>query len=192
VERAVQKLREVNCAVLGDPDEAVPSVIEEPVRSDDEKLLSYRDKYMRGNDGEGAKGGSPGRRGTKAKEEKGASEGMASLDRIIPAPLSEEQTREVQELAVRVFQLFECAGVARIDFMIDGATDKVYFNEINTIPGSFSFYLWDPAGIPFDELTHRMIEVAMKRHRNKNGRIRSYDVNLLSGRALEGVKGAKG
>jgi D-alanine-D-alanine ligase len=189
VERAVRKLREINCAVLGDPDEAMPSVLEEPVPSEDAELLSYQDKYMRGDSGDGK--GAPAAQGAKQKQNGEGPGGMASLDRIIPARLTEARTKEIQELAVRVFRLFECAGVARIDFMIDEETDQVFFNEINTIPGSFSFYLWDPTGIPFDELTHRMIEIGLQRHRNKNGRIRSYDVNLLSERSMQGLKGAK-
>lgn len=187
VEDAVEALREVNCAVLGDPDEAIPSVLEQPVRTEGEELLTYQEKYMRGNDS-GGKGTR--RRGAKRKET--ATGGMASLDRIIPAPLDEQRSTEIRDLAVRVFQLFECSGVARIDFIIDDATGNVYFNEINTIPGSFSFYLWDPTGIPFDELTTRLIDLALKRHRARNGRIRSYDVNLLSEKSLQGIKGSKG
>lgn len=179
VEYAVRQLREVNCAVLGDPNEAIASVVEEPVRSEGEELLSYEEKYQRG-------GGQGKQSATKAPS---GDAGMASLDRLIPAPLSDERTVEVRELAVRVFQAFECAGVARIDFMIDEATDQLYFNEINTIPGSFSFYLWEPSGVPFDELTHRMIDTALRRHRDKNGRVRSYDTNLLSERSAGGLKG---
>ncbi len=180
VERAVRNLREVNCAVLGDPSEARPSVLEEPVRSDRTQLLTFQDKYMRG-------GEKAGRRGTKQS----TPQGMASLDRIIPAPLDEAKTHAIQEMAVRVFQLFECAGVARIDFLLDEETGQVYFNEINTIPGSFSFYLWEPAGVSFDALMDELIRLAQKRHREKNGRVRSYDVNLLSVRSVQGLKGAK-
>lgn len=192
VEHAVQRLREVNCSVLGDPQEAQASVIEEPVRSTGEALLTFEEKYMRGG-GEGAKGGKDApvaRRGAKRGGARAG--GMASLDRLIPAPLAPARTAEIQALAVRVFQLFECAGVARIDFMIDEATDTVYFNEINTIPGSFSFYLWEPSGVPFPELVSRLIELGRQRHRAKNGRVRSYDVNLLSQRSLQGLKGSKG
>ncbi len=188
VEHAVQKLREVNCSVLGDPNEAVASVIEEPIRTSGEKLLTFQEKYMRG--GGGAKGKAPQARG--AKQKKPGAEGMASLDRLIPAPLAPEQTAEIQALAVKIFRLFECGGVARIDFMIDEATGDVYFNEINTIPGSFSFYLWEPSGVPFAALVEKMIEVARARHVSKNGRVRSYDVNLLSARSLSGLKGSKG
>ncbi len=195
IEHAVQKLREINCSVLGDPHEAEASVLEEPVRSKGQEMLTFQEKYMRG-EGGGAKGGGSKGGGAKAgrrggtKRSEGAS-GMASLDRMIPAPLSEEQTQSIRSLGVRIFQLFECAGVARIDFMLDEEDGRVYFNEINTIPGSFSFYLWDPAGVSFSELAHRMIEVARRRHRAKNGRVRSYDVNLLSARSLRGLKGSK-
>jgi D-alanine-D-alanine ligase len=190
VELAVQNLREVNCSVLGDVHEAQASVLEEPVRTAGEALLSFEEKYMRGGQsgGKGSRGSKVPRRSPKQS----GAEGMASLDRVIPAPLPDEKTREIRDLAVRIFQLFECSGVARIDFMINDATGQVYFNEINTIPGSFSFYLWEPSGVSFDELTHRMIELAMKQHRDKNGRVRSYDVNLLSERDLGGLKGAKG
>lgn len=185
IEQAVKQLREINCAILGDPNEAMPSVLEEPVRTDEEETLSFEDKYLRGAGDTGARGA----KGRGAKTRAGGSEGMASLDRIIPAELPEARTNEIQDLAVRIFRLFECAGVARIDFMIDRATEKIYFNEINTIPGSFSFYLWEPTGISFSELTHRMIEIARERHRQKNGRVRSYETNLLSLKSLKGLKG---
>lgn len=180
VEDAVSDLREINCSVLGTPTDATASVLEEPVPSSDEKVLSFQDKYMREDEGEssGAKMSGP--------------EGMASLDRIIPAELDEVKTASIQEQAVRIFQLFECAGVARIDFMIDRATGTVYFNEINTIPGSFSFYLWEPSGVPFDELMHRAIQAAQQRFAEARGRIRTYDVNLLSERSLSGLKVNKG
>jgi D-alanine-D-alanine ligase len=186
VERAVTALREINCAILGDAKEATPSVLEEPVAADEDEVLTFHDKYL-GDDATGAKHAAGG-----AKAEAGSPEGMASLDRIIPAELSDERTQAIQDLAVRIFQLFDCAGVARIDFMIDEATGEVFFNEINTIPGSFSFYLWEPSGVPFDDLVHRLIEIARRRHREKNGRIRYYDVNLLSEKSLSGLAGTKG
>jgi D-alanine-D-alanine ligase len=180
VERAVEAMREINCSVLGDAHEATPSVLEEPKPSDDDEVLTFQDKYMR-EDGEDAKGGG-------AKTTDGGPEGMASLDRIVPAPLSDDRTDHIQDVAVRLFHLFECAGVVRIDFMIDEETDQLYFNEINTIPGSFSFYLWEPSGVPFDELVGRLVEIAQRRHREQNGRVRTYDVNLLSQKSLQGIK----
>lgn len=179
VEHAVRELREVNCSVLGDRHEATPSVLEEPKPSDE--VLTFQDKYMR-EDGEDAKEGG----GTKTDES--APEGMASLDRTVPARLSDERTETIQDMALRIFHLFECAGVVRIDFMIDEATGQLFFNEINTIPGSFSFYLWKPSGVPFDELVDRLVEIARRRHREHNGRVQTYDVNLLSEKSLSGIK----
>lgn len=179
VERAVHPLREINCSVLGDPDEAIASVLEEPVMKD--AVLSFRDKYLGA--GASAKG---------ARQAPAAGEGMASLDRLIPAPLADEEAARARDLAVRVFRTFECAGVARIDFLRDGGTGELYFNEINTIPGSLSFYLWEPSGIPFDRLVDRLVEIAFAQHRDRTHRVRSYDVNLLSEKDLGGLKGAKG
>lgn len=171
VEHAVTELREINCSVLGDPDEAVASVLEEPIARG--SVLSFRDKYL------GSSDSAP------------KTTGMASLDRIIPAPLDEIETEAIRGLAVRVFRTFECAGVARIDFLRDGADGRVYFNEINTIPGSLSFYLWEPSGVPFSSLVDRMVEIAFRMYRDRTTRVRSYDVNLLSEKDLRGLKGSK-
>ena len=71
-------------------------------------------------------------------------------------------------------------------------TGDVYFNEINTIPGSFSFYLWEEEGMNMRELMLELVDVAIKQHQKKTGRIRSYDTNLLSEKAVCGIKGLKG
>lgn len=177
LEHAVTKLREINCAVLGDEDGAEASVLEEPVSTD--QILSYTDKYM-----DGGKGGKTG----------GKSAGMASLKRKIPAELPPERTEEIRSLAVRAFTALGCAGVARIDFMIDGEEDKVYLNEINTIPGSLAFYLWEAAGLSYPDLLDRLIALARKRARKQAGITYSFDTNVfaLGGGMSVGAKGAKG
>jgi len=179
VERAVTALREVNCSVLGTPRAARASAIEQPVKSAGEALLTFSEKYERGA-GKGAK-----RAATRAES------GMASLGRIIPAPITDALADQVRDIAVRVFRLFECSGVARVDFLIDDADGQVYFNEINTIPGSLSFYLWDPAGVPFDELLAEMIGQAVERHRDEAGRVRTFETNILSATSVSGLKAAK-
>ncbi len=184
VERAVERLTEINCSVLGSPAASRVSVLEQPVRGGGSELLTFADKYQRSQDS-ASKGSLP----VKAASQ--ASAGMASLDRIIPAPLDLKRETEIRNLATRVFQLFECSGVARIDFMIDEELGSVYFNEINTIPGSFSFYLWDPAGVDFPTLVSELIEIGLERHRSEAARVRSYDVNLLSEKSLGGLKGSK-
>lgn len=181
-ERAVHPLKEINCAALGGEDEAIASVLEQPVQADEARLLTFRDKYMRG---EASK------QGPQSAKQPETGRGMASLDRIVPAPLDEKTAERIRALALKAFRAFECSGVARIDFMIDEGDGAVYFNEINTIPGSFSFYLWEATGVSFVELTHRMIQAAFERHRARNGRIRTYDVNLLSETGLRGIKGSK-
>lgn len=170
VEHAILNLREVNCSVLGDEQEAIPSECEEPMHSED--ILSYEDKYLSNSKG-------------------GASKGMASVSRKIPADISEEMRSEVREMAVKSFQALGCNGVARMDFMIDADTGKLYFNEINTIPGSLAFYLWEPVGIPYSQLLDRMIQLAQKRAREEKGLTFSFDTNILNQKSLGGLKGKK-
>ena len=191
VERAIEPLKEINCAVLGGEDDAIASALEQPVQADQAELLTFRDKYMRGGSSPGApKQGAP-KQGVRSAKQPAAGRGMASLDRLVPAPLDEKTAERIRALARQAFCAFECAGVARLDFMIDERDGAVYFNEINTIPGSFSFYLWEATGLSFGELVHRMIETAFARHRARNRRIRTYDVNLLSETGLRGIKGGK-
>lgn len=172
VEPAIQHLKEINCAVLGDELEAEASECEEPLNA--EEILTYEDKYIGGG------------------KSKGASKGMASLSRAIPANISAQRREEIRQMAVRAFQCLGCSGVARIDFMIDQDTDQVYLNEINTIPGSLSFYLWEPVGLPYTELLERMIQLALKRHRENEKLTFSFETNVLSGVKLGGAKGTKG
>jgi len=87
---------------------------------------------------------------------------------LIPAPLSPEQTAQVQELARRAFQALDCAGMARVDFFLERATGRLLVNEVNTIPGftPISMYpkLWEASGISYPELVDRLIQLALERH----------------------------
>ena len=171
-EHAITKLKEINCSVLGDVEDAKASVCEEPYHS--EEILSYEDKYMSGG------------------KNKGASKGMASVARKIPAPIGDDMTKRIQELAVRAFTCLGCNGVVRFDFMIDEEKNELYLNEINTIPGSLSFYLWEPAGLSYPELLDRLIDLAMKRRRDEERVTYSFDTNILNQSSLSGLKGSKG
>ena len=173
VEHAITQLREINCSVLGDENHAVASEIEEPLHTKD--ILSYEDKYLSGGNPKG-----------------GGSKGMAGVSRKIPAELPPEKREEVRQLAVRSFQTLGCSGVARIDFMIDEANGELYFNEINTIPGSLAFYLWEPLGIPYEELLDRLIRLALKRVREEEALTFSFDTNLLDQTSLSGSKSKLG
>jgi|HubBroStandDraft_3_1064219.scaffolds.fasta_scaffold05192_3 D-alanine-D-alanine ligase len=180
VEPAVEGGREVNCAVIGRPGVAPrASVCEQPVAA--AEFLSFEDKYMGAvEDAHGAKG------------EGATAQGMKGAQRLIPAPLPDALTAEVQDLARRAFTAFGCAGVTRVDFLID-AQQRVYVNELNTIPGSFSFYLWEPARMPFADLMDELIELALAEHREQSRTTTVFATNLLAQRAGGGAKaGGKG
>jgi D-alanine-D-alanine ligase len=168
VEKAVRPLQEINCSVVGNVDTATASVCEQPQGKGE--ALTFHDKYL---------------------SDSSSSKGMASASRIIPAPISDELTARIQSMAVRIFQTLGVIGLARLDFLVNPETDDIYFNEINTIPGSFSFYLWQYSGLTFDKLILKLVDLGMEEHRRKGGRIRSYETNLLSMKAAKGLKGLK-
>lgn len=97
---------------------------------------------------------------------------------LIPAELSPEQTREVQALSLRVFQVLECAGMARVDFLLDRQDGGLYVNELNSIPGftTISMYpkLWEYSGLPYTALLDRLIELAIERHAQRRHLRRSF------------------
>ncbi len=166
VEHMVDDLQEINCSVLGDCDEYQASVLEEPIKSGE--ILSYTDKYMGGTKG---------------------AKGMQSAQKRIPAELPAEVTRRIQFLAGETFRVLSCHGVSRIDFILDRSCGEIYVNEINTIPGSLSFYLWEATGIPFDSLMDRLVALALKRKRQQGKKTVSYDQNIFSlGGGLKGGK----
>ena len=167
VERAVQNLRELNCSVLGDSAECIASPCEEPFGEDE--ILSYDDKYK-----------SPSQ-----------SKGMATLKRKIPADIPEDLTQSVREYACRTFKAIGAHGVVRIDFLMDNNSKEVFVNEINTIPGSLAFYLWEADGIKYSELLDKLIALAFSRQRKRDNLHFGIDTNILSNSSF-GAKGAKG
>ncbi|GHV43936.1 D-alanine--D-alanine ligase [Synergistales bacterium] len=169
VEPAVQNLREINCAALGDSESVTASECEEPISS--HAVLDYDDKYLGGAKAEGAKG-------------------MASAKRKLPADITQAQRDNIRALAVKAFQALGCYGVARVDFLMDGESGEIWVNELNTVPGSLAFYLWEAVGMPYKELLDMMIEIALKRERDEAGVARSFDTNILSD-FRGGVKGLK-
>ena len=166
VEHMVEELQEINCSVLGDCDEYRTSVCEEPIKSGE--ILSYEDKYM---------GGSKGAKGMQASQKR------------IPAELPDEVTKRIQFLAGETFRVLSCHGVSRVDVIIDRSNSNIYVNEINTIPGSLSFYLWEATGIPFDKLMDTLVDLALKRKRESGMKTVSYDHNIFNLGA--GVKDGK-
>lgn len=169
VEHLVEQLMEINCSVLGTCDEYRTSVLEEPIKSGE--ILSYQDKYM---------GGTKGAKGMQASQKR------------IPADLPDEMTKRIQFLAGETFRVLSCHGVSRVDMIVDRKDNSIYVNEINTIPGSLSFYLWEASGIPFDKLMTELVSLALKRKSDQSRKIVSYDQNIFSlGGGVKGAKGAK-
>lgn len=171
VEHMVENLQEINCSVLGDCDDYITSVLEEPIKSGE--ILSYEDKYMGG------------RKGAK---------GMQASQKRIPADLPNAETARIGFLAGETFRVLSCHGVSRVDMIIDADTRDIYVNEINTIPGSLSFYLWEASGISFDKLMDRLVSLALKRKRDESTKTVSYDQNIFSlgGGVKGGTKGKLG
>lgn len=173
VEKAMEGCIEINCSVLGGASRPPrPSVCEQPVAW--EEFLSFEDKYMRG----GSKSG-----GTKT------SEGMASLERQIPAPISEELTKQIQDNAVRAFRATGAEGVARIDSFVNTDSGETWVMEINTTPGSFSFYLWEASGVSFADLAQELIGLALERHRETEELMYTFDSGMLAKASLGGKRG---
>lgn len=172
VETAVERPTEVNCAAVGFGESVRVSVCEMPVPSDTEHFLTFYEKYLR-----------------NADAKNGESRGMKSLSRVLPAPLGEALTARIGEMTKRVFQLLDCKGTIRVDFILD-ENDVLYVNEPNTIPGSMAFYLWKASGLSFLNLIDEMVQDAMRAHAEKNRNVYAYDANILD-RVASGAKGAK-
>ena len=168
IEKAVQNLREINCSVIGDSYECTASPCEEPFGTDE--ILSYEDKYINSS----------------------KSKGMASLKRKIPADIPEDLTESIREFACRTFKAIGGNGVVRIDFLMDNQSKEVFVNEINTIPGSLAFYLWEAAGIKYTEMLDKLISLAFSRQRKRETLHFEIDTNILSECGSFGTKGSKG
>lgn len=170
VEKAITNLKEINCSVLGSIKECKASECEEPLGAGE--ILSYEDKYI------------------SNKSKSSGSKGMTSLDRKLPADISKETKETIQNYAVETFKALNCNGVVRIDFMIDLDTNDIYVNEINTIPGSLSFYLWEATGVKYKDMLSKLIDLSLERQREEENLSFSYDTNILEG-YNGGCKGAK-
>ncbi|MBI3341834.1 D-alanine--D-alanine ligase [Candidatus Curtissbacteria bacterium] len=161
VEPYVEDLIEINCSVLGDIENQTASVCERPVGKGE--ILDFKDKYMSGG---------------KSKVGKKVS-GMASLDRIIPADIPEKLSKSVQEICKEVFRIAGCAGIVRIDCIYSKKTKKLVVNEINSIPGSYSFYLWEATGKSFTEVLEEAIKIAFVNHQKKHELTKTFESTVL-------------
>jgi len=168
VEKGLDKPIELNCSVLGYDDDVEASPIEMPISA--EKFLDFKEKYL-------ASGGS---------------KGMASLHRILPAPIPEELKERIRALSCDIFRMMDCKGVVRIDYMWDRNSDEIYITEINTIPGSLAFYLWENAGLKYSRMIDKLVACAQRAHEDKNLRNYAFTSDILKSVSLGGAKGTKG
>jgi D-alanine-D-alanine ligase len=146
VEKLVTNFKEYNVSVRKTNGEIQISEVEKPVSQDE--ILSFADKYQRG----GKKSG-----------------GMASLNRELPAKISKELEKTLKRLAIDVFIAIRAKGMVRIDFMVSGK--DIYVTEVNPIPGSMSYYLWEASGISFKEQITDLINQAIvdfEKQKSKN------------------------
>ena len=169
IEKGLNNPLELNCSVLGYNDDVTASEIEMPITGGD--LLSFMDKYLQGKNG--------------------GSKGMASLKRVLPAPIEPELKQKIQALSIDIFKRMDCRGAVRIDFMYDAPTDGLYTTEINTIPGSLAFYLWEKTNLNYTGLIDRMVEYAMKAQEEKNNSNYAFTSNILAEASLGAKHGAK-
>ena len=166
IEPAVTNGIEINCSVMGYGNQFEASVLEQPVTWDE--FLSYEDKYLRGGDG------------------------MKSAERIIPAPISDELTQRIKDMTIRAFKAVDGRGIARIDYLVKPETNDVYLNEINTMPGSVSFYLWREVGYSATDVIEKLIHLGQDANAVKRRNMYDYKTNLVAVASQRGTKGVKG
>lgn len=163
VEKLLQDFTEYNCAVRFVRGEIEASEIEKPLSQDE--ILSFADKYERGG-------------GKKSGANSSNSDGMASLSRELPANISQELKLEIQELARQAFQACRAKGMVRIDFMVTKSGEK-FITEINSIPGSMAYYLWEASGHTFTEQITQLIEQAISDHQKLVGYRLSHESDIV-------------
>jgi D-alanine-D-alanine ligase len=166
---------EINCSVLGTSDRCRPSVCEQPVKSG---LLTYAAKYAGGSKAHPPSTEPP---GTKRA-------GLADARRLIPAPIDDTLTRSIQLAATTAFSAIGAEGVARVDFLVRPDERWFVVNEINTVPGSLAFYLWEASGVPFAQLLTELLALADRRQEEKRRTTFSIDDWLLRTRTSGAAK----
>jgi len=164
VEEALIDFIEINCSVMGPPERA--SACEQPMGY--EAVLSFDDKYKHG--GKKLGGGAAAAPGA----------GMAGQRRQVPALIGDGLTAEVQTLAMKAFRAIDASGVVRVDFLYERTKERLLLNEINTMPGSLSYYLWEEGGVRFDQLVTTLVRIALDRHEQRRATTYSFAANLLT------------
>lgn len=156
-EEGIENNIEVNCAVFGNGEYQTSSKVEYPKTWSD--FLSFDEKYIQ--------------RNKEIIEKKDYDKNEENKK------LSIEIEKTIQKMAERVFRIFDCSGVVRIDFLVDAETKQIYINELNSIPGSLSYYLFKEQGYNFKDFLNRLIDIAKKEKNKKNCNKFSYESQAL-------------
>ena len=162
VEEAVQNLIEVTLPVIGTADEPRPALLEQPLTKS-EDFFDFDTKYMQG----GKKGG-----------KKGGAKGAQGYSRL-PADLPKALYGKAEATGLAVYKALGCDGIARVDMLIDSKSGKVYFNEVNPLPGSLYAHNWRAAGVSSVDLVRRLIMLAEDRFRRSSQLTTSFSTNYL-------------
>ena len=155
VEEYLENFREMNISLYGNYNDIKVSSIEEVKKNDE--ILSYDDKYLAN--------------GKKIS-------GMENIKKEIPANISEELKNNIENIAKKSYEVLNCNSLIRIDFMI--VDDKIYLNEINTIPGSLSYYLWENKNISYQDLINDLVDNAIEQYFDETKKTQSLNVNILN------------
>jgi D-alanine-D-alanine ligase len=167
VEEGVEDVLDITCCVIGN-NELTASVLQESVFAQD--MFSFEDKYLK--DG-------------------GAQIGKAQNSLVIPARLSPEITKDIQETAKAVYKALGCSGIARVDFLVERSTNKFYANEVNPLPGTLYHHLWKASGLELPELLTKLIGFAKEKQEEKLQTNYSFESSVLKNLGGGKVKGGK-
>lgn len=151
VEKCLTNFREINCSAIGNFEECETSLLEEPKSW--KQFLDFKEKYLN-------------------------SKSADSQNRF-DVRVDEQTQKQIYDLTKTAFKVFCCSGVIRIDYMYDQQSNKIYINELNTIPGSLAFYLWKHK-YSYSMLIDKLIELAIKQHKHNNNSLYSYNSEVLS------------
>ena len=163
VEEAVNNLIEVTLPIIGN-EELTPAFVEEPLQHED-SFFDFDTKYMRGGKGKG-QGGKAGSKGAQ---------GYSNC----PAQISDSLYEKAEAVGLQTYRALGCSGIARVDMLIDKKTQKVYFNEVNPLPGSLYAHNWRKKGISNVELVTRLVELARQKHQQKQAMTTSFATSFL-------------
>ncbi len=163
IEQEFEKDTEINISFLGLWNDQVEISVAEEVYSDNE-FLDFENKYLKG---------------SKSKKRVTGSKGMASTNRKIPAEISPALHANLKRDGEKAFRLLNCAGVVRIDFLVNKKTEEYVLVEVNTIPGSLAFYLWEKTSLSFDKLASKMIDLAFKKDEYRKRHNRKFTSQIF-------------